>query len=72
MCVQPSALARKVTPYMVLYCLTPPQFHRYSSLTLCPPNPAQGENVGNPFHRANGRNLIGKQARTGNWPLIEG
>src|ERR1035437_8520351 len=43
MCVQPNAVARKAIPYMVLYCLTPPQFHRYSSLTLCPPCPAWGE-----------------------------
>src|ERR1700729_1600688 len=33
---------------MVLYCLTPPQFHRYSSLTLCPPRPAWGENSDGP------------------------
>jgi hypothetical protein len=44
MSVQPNAVARKATPYMVLYCLTPPQFPRYSSLTLCPPFPAWGEN----------------------------
>jgi hypothetical protein len=40
MCVQPEALARRAIQYMVLYCLTPPLFHRYSCLNLCPPYPA--------------------------------
>lgn len=40
MCVQPNALARKAIQYIVLYCLTPPPFHRYSWLILCPPFPA--------------------------------
>ena len=44
MCVQPNAVERKVIPDIVLYLLTPPRFRRYSSLTLCPPRPAQGEN----------------------------
>ena len=43
MSVQPSAVSHKPTLYMVLYCLTPPRFHRYSSLTLCLPRPAWGE-----------------------------
>jgi hypothetical protein len=41
MCVQPGALGRKVIQYIVLYCLTPPPFRRYSCLNLCPPFPAQ-------------------------------
>jgi hypothetical protein len=41
MCVQPNALDRKAIQYIVLYCLTPPLFHRYSWLNLCPPYPAQ-------------------------------
>src|ERR1700722_4504219 len=60
MSVQPSAVARKAIPYMVLYCLTPPQFHRYSSLTLCPPYPARGENVGKTVRCIKGRNPPGK------------
>ena len=40
---QPNAVFCSATPYMVLYCLTPPRFHRYSSLTLCTPCPAWGE-----------------------------
>src|SRR5690348_10355958 len=42
MSVQYNAVMCNPTLYIVLYCLTPPQFHRYSSLTLCPPNPAWG------------------------------
>ena len=52
MYVQPNAVVRKVTPYMVLYCLTPPQFHRYSSLSLCSPYPAWGVKL--PKHASNG------------------
>jgi hypothetical protein len=40
MCVQPSAVERKVIQHIVLYCLTPPRFRRYSSFNLCPPSPA--------------------------------
>jgi hypothetical protein len=40
MCVQPRALAGKAIQYMVLYCLTPPPFHRYSCLNLWWPPPA--------------------------------
>jgi hypothetical protein len=43
MCVQPNAVGRKAIPYIVLYCLTPARFHRYSSLTLGLPYPAWGE-----------------------------
>jgi len=52
--VQPSALGRKAIQYIVLYCLTPPRFHRYSSFNLCPPYPAWGENLdgkGRAMHR---------------------
>jgi hypothetical protein len=35
MCVQPSAVELRVIQYMVLYCLTPPRFRRYSSSNLC-------------------------------------
>jgi len=44
MCVQWSAVLGKPPLHMVLYCLTPAEFHRYSSLTLCLPYPAWGEN----------------------------
>src|SRR5580692_5016721 len=45
MCVQPSAVGRKAIQYIVLYCLTPPRFRRYSSFNLCPASPAWGEEV---------------------------
>src|ERR1700730_4346754 len=68
--VQPNAVSCKPIPYMVLYCLTPPQFHRYSSLTLCPPYPAGGENVAEEWSErdrgTNGideRNPVSKHAR---------
>jgi hypothetical protein len=51
MCVQPNAVGPKALPYIVLYCLTPAQFHRYSSLTLCTPYPAWGAINDGP-HRA--------------------
>ena len=41
MCVQPNAVTGKAIQYMVLYCLTPAPFHRYSCLNLCPPSPAR-------------------------------
>ena len=41
MCVQPNALVGKAIQHIVLYCLTPPPFHRYSCLNLCPAYPAQ-------------------------------
>ena len=43
--VQPNALERKAIQYIVLYCLTPPRFHRYSSSNLCSAHPA-GERIG--------------------------
>src|SRR5580700_10980499 len=49
MCVQPNALGRKAIQYMVLYCLTPPLFHRYSCLNLCLPNPAGGGRMVQPW-----------------------
>ena len=39
--VQPSALGCKAIQYIVLYCLTPARFHRYSSSNLCPPYPVE-------------------------------
>ena len=45
MCVQPNALGRKAIQYIVLYCLTPARFRRYSSLNLCPPSPSPGEDL---------------------------
>jgi hypothetical protein len=69
MCVQPNAVRDKAIPYMVLYCLTPPRFHRYSSLTLCPPPPAWGENDVEEWskrdrgmHRIDERNPVSKHA----------
>jgi hypothetical protein len=44
MSVQYKAVSVNPPLYIVLYCLTPPQFHRYSSLTLCSLYPASGEN----------------------------
>jgi hypothetical protein len=77
MCVQPNALGRKAIQYIVLYCLTPPRFHRYSSSNLCPPFPA-GEIIGLSKRRLRRqRYRFGKQAgrqhneqlATDNWPL---
>src|SRR5580704_1120009 len=72
--VQPSAVICKPTPYMVLYSLTPGQFHRYSSLTLCPPCPARGENVEPKWsgrdpsmHRIDERNPVSKHACASIW-----
>ena len=68
MSVQYNAVASNPTLYIVLYCLTPPQFHRYSSLTLCPPFPAWGDKetqIGSSRecgrHPKRKRNLPGKQ-----------
>ena len=44
MSVQYSAVTGKPPLYIVLYCLTQARIHRYSSLNLCPPYPAWGEN----------------------------
>ena len=61
MCVQPNALGRKAIQYIVLYCLTPARFRRYSSLNLCPPYPAW-DGIGMSMHRfGRRRNLPGKQ-----------
>jgi hypothetical protein len=80
MCVQPSALALKAIQYMVLYCLTPGLFHRYSCLNLCPPFPAQdGNSLGIKlnayFAEGKGIRLVNSSVSTGtdNWPrLCEG
>jgi hypothetical protein len=79
MCVQPSALALKVIQYIVLYCLTPPPFHRYSWLILCPPSPAQDglnrkiEPIGNSAEGA-GICLVNRPKRVeiDNWPRTTG
>ncbi len=42
MSVQYKAVSLNPPLYIVLYCLTPPEFGRYSSLTLCLPYPAWG------------------------------
>jgi len=42
MTVQYKAVSRIPTLHIVLYCLTPPLFGRYSSFNLCPPYPAWG------------------------------
>ena len=73
MCVQPNAVAAKAIQYMVLYCLTPAPFHRYSWLNLCPPSPAQDGIV--PIRHLfedEGIRLVNVAAgsKTGNWPLI--
>jgi len=52
---------------MVLYCLTPPRFPRYSSLNLCPPRPALGENdaitaTQGSFLRQRGITLVNRRA----------
>ena len=46
MSVQYSAVDGNPTLHMVLYCLTPPEFRRYSSLNLCLPYPARGVRAG--------------------------
>jgi len=43
MAVQYNALSCIPPLHIVLYYLTPAEFRRYSSLTLCPPFPAWGE-----------------------------
>src|SRR5581483_3152971 len=45
MSVQYKAVSSNPPLHIVLYCVTPPEFRRYSSLTLCPPCPAWGECV---------------------------
>ena len=75
MCVQPNALALKAIQYMVLYCLTPPPFHRYSCLNLCPPSPAwDGMEPNVSFAEGKGIRLVNRAVRTvtGNWPLTTG
>src|SRR5580658_11299183 len=74
--VQPNALALKAIQYIVLYCLTPPQFHRYSSCNLCPPLPAQDGNIrgfepDEHLAGSEGISLVNSPADslTGNWPL---
>ena len=44
MSVQYNAVSSMPPLYIVLYCLTPPEFRRYSSLNLCPRYPAWGGN----------------------------
>src|SRR5215469_12925988 len=65
MSVQYSAVSAISPLHIVLYCLTPPEFRRYSSLTLCLPYPARGEkNTGVEIAGIvvrNGRNPSGKQ-----------
>src|ERR1700674_303283 len=71
MCVQPRALGYKVIQYIVLYCLTPPLFRRYSWINLWSPSPAWD---GFGFKRASysdgGIRLVNRpgRRRTGNWP----
>ena len=43
MAVQYKAVSCIPPLYLVLYCLTPAEFGRYSNLNLCPPFPAWGE-----------------------------
>jgi hypothetical protein len=73
--VQPNALAFKAIQHMVLYCLTPPPFDRYSCLNLCPPSPARDgiePNAG--FAEDKGICLVNSSRRSvaGNWPLTTG
>src|SRR5580765_6234095 len=44
MAVQYRAVSAIPPLHIVLYCLTQPEFRRYSSLTLCQPYPARGGN----------------------------
>ena len=65
MCVQPRALARKAIQYMVLYCLTPPLFDRYSWLNLCPPYPAgDGVKRNARFAEGKGIRLVNRSRRS--------
>jgi hypothetical protein len=80
MCVQSDGVKRKAIQDIVLYCLTPPRFRRYSSFNLCRPFPAWGEEMIQPINtgsrvRSSG-NLCSKQACEGSnfglssdWPL---
>lgn len=79
MCVQPKALVPKVIQYIVLYCLTPPPFHRYSCFILCPPYPAQDGGVHETkpnahFAEGKGIRLVNRAAHaaTDYWPLTAG
>src|SRR5215471_5166147 len=45
MSVQYKAVSSIPPLYIVLYCLTPPEFRRYSSLNLCLPHPAGAEHA---------------------------
>src|SRR5215469_2583159 len=67
MSVQYNAVSAIPPLHIVLYCLTPPESRRYSSLTLCLPYPARGEeNTGGDVASIvvrNGRNRSGKQGR---------
>ena len=72
MCVQPDALGRKAIQYIVLYCLTPPRFHRYSSSNLCTPNPAR-DGIDRSDHHFGARSIdmVNRPEIiiTNNWPL---
>jgi hypothetical protein len=72
--VQPNALALKAIQYIVLYCLTPPQFHRYSSCNLCPPSPAQdGIEPSACFDEEAGIRLVNRPSGSETyWPLTTG
>jgi len=62
MYVQYNAVESKRILHIVLYCLTPPEFRRYSSLNSCPPYPAWGENIAQGvFARGRTRQLIWKR-----------
>jgi hypothetical protein len=65
MCVQPRALVRKVIQYMVLYCLTPPLFHRYSGLNLWSALPAWDGTGFSAHHCCERRNPSSKQSDCG-------
>jgi hypothetical protein len=70
MCVQPKAFGRKVIQYIVLYCLTPPLFDRYSWLNLWSALPAwDGIEQNAHFAEGKGISLVNRPVRPNHWQL---
>jgi len=70
MSVQYKAVFPNPPLHIVLYCLTPVEFRRYSSLTLCLPYPAWGENNGESDDASIELGAKGiRVVNTGRWPI---
>ena len=74
MCVQPNALGLKAIQYIVLYYLTPPRFHRYSSLICARPIQPGRIDLSRHHSGAGGIGLVNRLVitTTDDWPLITG